>query len=97
MSKPTDVRPHERKLVTAALRYVAVADWFESRLIPEDSAGEAEALDTFNRAEANLRRVALPILRKHGMRASILFAAGAGNVEPPKAEPAAAVASEVGA
>ena len=81
--KPDEVRHHER-LVVAALRYVAVADWFERR--PKHASGEAEAMDTFNRAEANLRQIAEPLLRKHGVRDSILQAAGADNVEPAEVE-----------
>ena len=80
--KPDEERYRERRLITAALRYVAVADWFERRPIRKNPAGEAEAMDTFNRAEANLRRMAEPLLRKHGARATILLAAGADNVEP---------------
>ena len=83
---PEQLRDHERRLMVAALRYVAVADWFEHRPIRKNAAGEAEAMDTFNRAEANLRRVAEPLLRKHGARATILLTAGADNVEPVEAE-----------
>lgn len=83
--KSDEVRYRER-LIAAALRYVAVADWFERRPIRKNAVGEAEAMDTFARAEANLRRMAEPLLRKHGARATILLSAGAGNVEPSAAE-----------
>lgn len=73
---------HNRKLIDAALRYVAVADWFERRPLLKSRHGEVDALDTFNRAEANLRRIAEPMLRGHGVRAEILRKAGADNVEP---------------
>ena len=42
----------EAELIGAALRYTAVADWFESR--PASRAapnGEAEAMEAFNRIE----------------------------------------------
>ncbi|MGD8453626.1 MAG: hypothetical protein PVJ57_17570 [Phycisphaerae bacterium] len=54
----------EAELIGAALRYTAVADWFESRPITRAARdGEAEAMAAFNRIEAELRQAGRQVLR----------------------------------
>lgn len=63
----------EAELIGAALRYTAVADWFES--LPATRAsqnGEAEAMDAFNRVEDELRNAGRRLLRRHGHRELVL-------------------------
>lgn len=67
----------QSELLGAALRYCAVADWFEShpcRWHGEMSLGEA--MDVFNRAEAELRAMGAMALRRHGHRALLLQVVG---------------------
>ncbi|MBI1374083.1 MAG: hypothetical protein GC159_15290 [Phycisphaera sp.] len=67
----------QSELLGAALRYCAVADWFESH--PCRWHGEmslAEAMDVFNRAEAELRATGARLLRRHGHRDLLLQAVG---------------------
>lgn len=69
----------EAELIGAALRYTAVADWFESRP-PSRAAqdGEAAAMEAFNRIEDELRNAGRRLLRRHGNRELILRQALAG-------------------
>lgn len=63
----------EAELIGAALRYTAVADWFESR--PTSRAvqeGEAKAADAFNRVEDELRTAGCRLLRRLGHRQLVL-------------------------
>ncbi len=63
----------EAELIGAALRYTAVADWFESR--PTSRAAqdcEAEAMEAFNRIEDELRTAGRRLLRRLGHRQLVL-------------------------
>lgn len=63
----------EAELIGAALRYTAVADWFEA--LPAGRAaqnGEAKAMDAFNRVEDELRTAGRRLLRHHGHRELVL-------------------------
>jgi len=63
----------EAELIGAALRYVAVADWFESRPITRaEKARDREAMDAFNRVEAELRKAGARLLRRLGHRDVVL-------------------------
>lgn len=65
--------PLEAEVIGAALRYVAFADWFESR--PASSfrgLGETEAMQAFNRIEAELREAGGRLLRHLGHRQLVL-------------------------
>lgn len=68
-----DGRDLEPELIGAALRYVALADWFEARpLAHYRRDGEREALDAFNVVEAELRRAGARLLRRLGHRELVL-------------------------
>ena len=68
-----DARELEPELISAALRYVAVADWFESRSTSQnDRTLELKAMDVFNRVEAELREAGGRVLRRAGTRQLIL-------------------------
>lgn len=63
----------EAELLGAALRYVAVADWFESRPFAHGRhAGEQEAFEAFNRVETELRHAGGRLLRRWGHRELVL-------------------------
>lgn len=63
----------ESELIGAALRYVAVADWFEGRPCSRaERARDHAAMDAFNRIEAELRRVGGRLLRELGHRELVL-------------------------
>lgn len=65
--------PLEAEVIGAALRYVAFADWFECR--PASSyreLGESEAMEAFNRIEAELRETGGRLLRRLGHRRLVL-------------------------
>ncbi|MBI1373712.1 MAG: hypothetical protein GC159_13380 [Phycisphaera sp.] len=67
----------QSELLDAALRYCAVADWFEShpcRWHGEMSLGEA--MDIFNRAEAELRAMGAKAMRRRGHRDLLLQVVG---------------------
>lgn len=67
----------ESELLGAALRYCAVADWFEGHPCPWRRAMTAsEAMAVFNQVEADLREAGAKALRKHGHRQLVLEAAG---------------------
>ena len=61
------------ELVGAALRYCAVADWFES---PKGRKAGNLAFDQFTQAETQLREAGAKAMRKHGHRFLVLQAAG---------------------
>ncbi len=72
-SRVPDGRALESELIGAALRYVALADWFEARSMSRHRrAGESEAMDAFNVVEAELRRAGGRLLRRLGHRELIL-------------------------
>lgn len=63
----------EAEVIGAALRYVAVADWFESRPIARREHGrDREAMQAFNRVEAELRKAGGRLLRRLGHRQLVL-------------------------
>ena len=68
-----DCRALESELIGAALRYVALADWFESRPVAHcRRAGEREAMEAFNVVETQLRRAGKRLLRRLGHRELVL-------------------------
>jgi len=72
-SRIPDARELEPELISAALRYVAVADWFESRSTSQnDRTLELKAMDVFNRVETELREAGGGVLRRVGTRQLIL-------------------------
>ncbi len=87
MRRRTNDGTLEAELIGAALRYVAVADWFESRPITRaEKARDREAMDAFNRVEAELRRAGARLLRRLGHRVVVLEQALRVNglsIEPP--------------
>ncbi len=67
----------QSEVLGAALRYCAVADWFESRPCSKHTEeSEAQAMDLLNRVEAQLRQAGTAAMRQHGHRALVLEAAG---------------------
>ena len=63
----------ESELIGAALRYVAIADWFETRPCSRvERARDHAAMDVFNRVEAELRRAGGRMLRRQGHREVVL-------------------------
>lgn len=71
-SKP-DIKLLEAEALGAALRYVAVADWFEQLPFSRhDPDRERRAMDTFNRVEAELRQAGGHLLRRLGHRELVL-------------------------
>lgn len=63
----------EAEVIGAALRYVAVADWFEQLpLSRHEPDRERRAMDLFNRIEAELRRAGGRLLRRLGHRQLVL-------------------------
>ena len=67
----------QAELLGAALRYCAVADWFESHPCTWDRRMSlSEAMDVFNRVEAELRSAGARALRRGGHRELILQAVG---------------------
>jgi hypothetical protein len=71
-------RSHEEsELLGAALRYCAVADWFEGHPCRwHKHMTVDQAMAVFNEAEADLRAAGAKALRQHGHRALVLQAAG---------------------
>lgn len=71
-----DPRHLEAELLGAALRYVAVADWFESLpSLRKDAERNRRAMDVFNGIEAELRKSGARLLRRLGHRHLVLDAA----------------------
>jgi hypothetical protein len=65
------------ELLGAALRYCAVADWFEAHPCTwQRQMSLSEAMDVFNRVEAELREVGAKSLRRHGHRNLVLAGVG---------------------
>ena len=63
----------EAEVIGAALRYVAVADWFESRPITRrEKARDREAMQVFNGVEVELRKAGGRLLRRLGHRQLVL-------------------------
>ncbi|MCC7407354.1 MAG: hypothetical protein IT442_04740 [Phycisphaeraceae bacterium] len=70
-------RVHESELLGAALRYCAVADWFESHPCAwRKRMTMKEAMEAFNRVEVELRQAGTRLLRQPGHRALVMQAAG---------------------
>ena len=68
-----DASELELELISAALRYVAVADWFESRSTSEnDRRLEQKAMNVFTSVEAELREAGARVLRRRGSRPIVL-------------------------
>ena len=73
MHQRKDDRLLEAEVIGAALRYVAVADWFESRPITRrERARDLDAMNVFNRVEAELRQAGRGLLRRMEHRDLIL-------------------------
>lgn len=73
----TKPNPDQSELLGAALRYCAVADWFESQPCAwRRHMSVSEAMDMFNRVEAELRSVGARAMRCGGHRDLILQAVG---------------------
>lgn len=75
--KPVQSKPGimllEAEALGAALRYVAVADWFEQLpFARHDPDRERRAMDIFNRIEAELRQAGGHLLRRLGHRERVL-------------------------
>lgn len=67
----------QAELLGAALRYCAVADWFESHpCVWRRHMSLSEAMDVLNRVEAELREVGTKALRRHGHRDLVLQGVG---------------------
>lgn len=67
----------QAELLGAALRYCAVADWFESHPCAWRRAMSlSEAMGVFNRVEADLREIGARALRQRGHRELVLQAMG---------------------
>ena len=63
----------EAELIGAALRYTAVADWFENRPITRrEKARDLDAMNAFNQVEAELRKAGGRLLRRLGHRELVL-------------------------
>jgi hypothetical protein len=63
----------EAELLGAATRYVAVADWFESRPFDRGKPDrDREAMDAFNHVEEELRAAGRRLLRSLGHREIVL-------------------------
>lgn len=68
-----DDRALELELIVAALRYVAVADWFESRPVSaRERQRDNDAMDLFNGVESVLRQAGGRLLRRRGSRQPVL-------------------------
>lgn len=67
----------ESELLGAALRYCAVADWFEGHPCPwRKHITVDQAMAVFNQIETKLREAGAKALRKHGHRQLVLEALG---------------------
>lgn len=67
----------QAELLGAALRYCAVADWFEAHPCPwSKTMSLDQAMDVFNRVETELRQLAAKALRQRGHRDLVLQGAG---------------------
>ena len=70
-------REMDQKLLSAALRYCAVAAWFESHPCQWHKQMRVDqAMEIFNWAEADLRAAGTKALRQHGHPELILQKAG---------------------
>lgn len=67
----------QAEFLGAALRYCAVADWFESHpCVWHKAMSLDEAMDVFNRCENDLRRLGATAMRQRGHRELLLQSAG---------------------
>lgn len=65
--------PDQSELLGATLRYCAVADWFEAHPCRwHKRMSVDEAMEIFNKVEAELRAAGSKALRQHGHRDLIL-------------------------
>lgn len=77
MSTQDKQQENQNELLGAALRYCAVADWFESFPCTwHQQMSVCQAMAIFNRAEAELRAAGNRALRQAGHRDLVLQAAG---------------------
>lgn len=79
MSSATKNNPpvSQAELLGAALRYCAVADWFEAHPCPwSKTMSLDQAMDVFNRVEAELRQLGAKAMRQRGHRDLVLQGAG---------------------
>ena len=69
-----NTRVLESELIGAALRYAALADWFEARPYARNRLDEEEraAVEAFDRIEAELRTAGRRLLRRLGHREVVL-------------------------
>jgi len=73
----TKPNPDQSELLGAALRYCAVADWFEGHPCTwHKRMSVDQAMEVFNRVEADLRAAGAKALRQHGHRDLILQGTG---------------------
>lgn len=69
----TKSNPDQSELLGAALRYCAVADWFEGHPCRwHKRMSVDQAMEVFNKTEADLRAVGTKALCQHGYRDLIL-------------------------
>lgn len=67
----------QAEIIGAALRYSAVADWFEAHPCTwQRHMSFDDAMDVFNRAEQELRTTCVAALRQRGHRALLLAGFG---------------------
>jgi|GEM_PF-2298097 len=63
----------EADVIGAAVRYAAVGDWFENRPVNRrEKDRDREAMDVFNRVEAEVRQAGRRLLRRMGHRELVL-------------------------
>lgn len=67
----------QAEVLGAALRYCAVADWFEAHPCPwSKTMSPGQAMEVFNRVEAELRQLGAKAMRQRGHRDLVLQGAG---------------------
>lgn len=67
----------QNELICAALRYCAVADWFEGHPCTwQKNMNDEQAMAVFNQAEKELRQAGANALRQHGHRKMVLQGMG---------------------
>lgn len=67
----------QTELICAALRYCAVADWFEGHPSTwQKNMSDEQAMAVFNQAEQELRKAGAQALRQHGHRKMVLQGMG---------------------
>ena len=77
MANNEDATMLQAELLGAALRYCAVADWFEAKPCTWSSCmSVSEAMDIFNRVEAQLRDIGEQMMQQDRSRQLLLEAVG---------------------